>query len=285
MPDDLLSASERLARTADDLGDSFARELAIVKGDLERELRKLLREAEGGSRTAQAIVGRSLALRRQLRDVLTEAGYDDLADIATSRGLDRIVRAVEQLRVVARATRFASQDATRIAALKELARLDLLAQGDEVAIALWRSLVQGLYSQRPVVDILDDLALALDRELPELRTLYDTTVSTFGRQIEQMKNPDADYWVIVGPVDAKMRPFCAARVGKVYTKAAIDRMDNGQGLSVWATFGGWNCRHQPVALSRFSELVDIADTDQRAPEFEAAFEAVKSRLKLTQKAA
>lgn len=283
---DLLSASEALAKAADDLGATFAEELAAVKGDLERELRRLLRDAASGSRTAQTLAGRALALRQQLRDALEAAGYDDLANASTVRGLDRIVRAVEHLRVVAQATRFASQDATRILALKELARLNISAQGEEVSIALWRSLVQGLYSQRSPIDILDDLALALDRELPEIRRLYYTTTSVFGRQVEALKSsgdPDEPY-LFVGPVDAKMRPFCARLVGKVRTREQIDALDNGQLPDVFLTGGGWNCRHSFVAISRFSELAELGE-DERAPEFEAAFAAVRSRLRLTQKAA
>jgi hypothetical protein len=285
MPD-LLSSAEMLAQTADRLGASFARELATVKEDLDRELRRLVREAAEGSRTAQAQAGRAIALRSQVREVLTAAGFDDLAEASTVTGLERMVRAVEQLRVVAQAAAFTSRDATRIAALKELARLNVLAQGDEVAIALWRSLVQGVFSARSAVDILDDLAEALDQELPAVRTLYDTTVSIFGRQIEAMKSTGApdEKFLFAGPVDAKMRPFCARHVGKVRTREAIDGLDNGQIPNVFLTGGGYNCRHTWVAVSRFSPLQDLGE-GERAPEFADAFDDVKARLKLTQRAA
>lgn len=265
----VLGATERQAAVADDLGRSYARELALVKTDLERELRRLLLRAEEGSRTATAVAARALKLRKELREILERAGYDDLADTATVRGLERMAKAVERTRLAAQVTAFTSRDATRIAALKELARLDLLAQGDDVAIAVWRSVVQGLYSQRPVVDILDDLSVVLDRSMGEVGTLYDTTVSVFGRQVEALKSTDDQLYLYAGPIDQKTRPFCLRHAGRVYTRAELDALDNGQTGSTFLTLGGHNCRHHPVALSKFSELAALHGTDQRAPEVAA----------------
>jgi hypothetical protein len=264
----ILSATERQAAVAGDLGRSYATELARVKQDLERELRGLLLRAEQGSRTATAVAARALKLRKELRDMLELAGYDDLAGAATVRGLGRMANAVERTRVAAQVSAFTVRDAARIQALKELARLDLLAQGDDVAIAVWRSVVQGIYSQRPIPDVLDDLSIALDRSFREVGTLYDTSVSNFGRQIEVLKSTGepAERFGYFGPVDAKTRPFCMERVGKVYTRAQIEDMDNGTGMPVMLTGAGWNCRHQWVAVSKFSELNDLHETGERMPE-------------------
>ncbi|MCZ7556817.1 MAG: hypothetical protein M5R41_10500 [Bacteroidia bacterium] len=42
------------------------------------------------------------------------------------------------------------------------------------------------------------------------------------------------------------REFCQALLstGRFYTLAEINAMDNGQGLPVWSSCGGYNCRHQ-----------------------------------------
>lgn len=277
----ILSATERQAAVADDLSSAYAIELARVKQDLERELVRLLAKAREGGRTPVALAARSLKMRRELRDLLAQAGYDDLADASTVRGLERMARAVERTRLAAQVSTFTSRDAARIQALKELARLDLLAQGDEVAIAVWRSVVQGVYSQRPIADVLDDLATVLDKSMSEAGTLYDTSVSIFGRQIELLKStgePD-ELFLFAGPADIKNRPFCREHVGKVYTKAEIDRLDNGQTGSTFLTAGGWGCRHHWVALSKFSELRDLHGTGKRAPEVQAQINAIPPRQK------
>jgi hypothetical protein len=271
MPDDaritgLLSAAEQVAVVADDLGRTFARELQRVQIDLERELRRLLVEAQAGSRTATALAARGLQLRRQLREVLEAAGYDDLATTATSGALERMAKAIERMNVAAQVATFTSRDATRIAALKELARLDLLAVGDEVSIALWRSTVQGLFSQRSPNAILDDLAEVLDKEMYQVRNLYDTTVSIYGRQVEALKKQPDDLFVYAGPVDSRMRAFCRKHVGKVYAWDEFAALENGQLPNPAMTGGGFQCRHQLVAISKFSELRELHGTGERVPE-------------------
>lgn len=283
MPDysPLLTAAEQVAATADGLGRTFARELARVQIDLERELRRLILKAQEGSVTASALAVRALGLRRQIREVLEAAGYDNLAAVSTVRGLDRMVEAMGRLRLAAKVASFTSRDATRIAALKELARLDVLAQGDEVGIALWRSLLQGLYSQRKPNDILDDLATALDRELVSVRTLYDTYTSVFGRQVEAMKAGDdpESLFAYVGPADSKVRPFCKAHLGMIYSRSEIDALDNGQLPNCFLTAGGYQCRHSFVAISKFSELADLHGTGQRIPEIADQLKGVPVRAK------
>jgi len=39
------------------------------------------------------------------------------------------------------------------------------------------------------------------------------------------------------------RPFCQQHLGQVYTRAEIEEMNNGQGLDVMTSLGGYNCVH------------------------------------------
>jgi len=272
----LLTEAERLAAIADAVSGAYATELARVLRDLERQLRVLAQSAIDGSRTALSRAVRAARLRREIQAALRTAGFDHLADTATSGSLDTLVAQLERVRGAAQLLAFTTTDQTRILALKELARMDVVAGGDEIATALWRTLAQGLFSQRPVAQLLDDLAETLDLEESRARTLYDTAVSVFTRQVEAMKSSgEADEpFVYVGPVDGVMRPFCRARVGKVYTRAAIDAMDNKQLPNVFLTGGGFNCRHTWHAVSKFSTLRDLVGTDQRMPEVEAAIAAL-----------
>lgn len=282
--DKILVASNQVAKTADALSATFAKELSRVQRDLERELLKLLTRVEGNSRTAVALAARGLKLRKQIRDVLTAAGYDDLADTATLGALERMSEAMAGLRVAQQVSQFTSADLTRIEALKELARMDVLAQGDEIGIAVWRSVLQGLYSQRNPAEIIEDLADGLDKDFAEVSTLYDTATSVFGRQIEALKSTDEpdELFAYTGPVDAKIRPFCKQHVGKVYSRAEIDKMDNGQLPNVFLTAGGYNCRHQFTAISKFSDLRELHGTDERIPEIADQLKRVQQ---VTQKAA
>lgn len=265
----LLTEAEKLAKVADEIGAGYATELGRVLRDLERELRRLALDALAGSRTALSRAVRAAQMRRQIQEALRAAGYERLAETSTSATLDRYLTQVQQLRLAAKLEAFSSSDLTRILALKELARLDVIGQGDTIALAVWRTVMRGLFTQQDVNDLLDDLADALDVELSEARTLYDTTVNVFGRQVEAMKAQPDDVFAFLGPADVKMRPFCRSRVGKVFTRAEIDSMDNGQLPNVFLTGGGFNCRHQFIAVSQLSELRALVGTDQRMPEVEA----------------
>jgi hypothetical protein len=107
-------------------------------------------------------------------------------------------------------------------------------------------------------------------QLSEARTLYDTQVNVFGRQVEALKSTPEDVYAYMGPADVKLRPFCREHVGKVYTKAQIDALDNGQLPNVFLTGGGYNCRHMFVSVSKFSELRDLLGSGERVPEIEDA---------------
>jgi hypothetical protein len=244
----LITEADKLARIADEMTRQYAVELSRVLRDLERELRTLAIEAKNGSVSALARAVRAGRLRKQILTALEAAGYSRLADTATSFRFDRVL------------------------ALKQLAQMDVLQQGEFIAAAVWRTFTRGLFSQRPLNGILDDLATTLDVEQSEARTLYDTTVNVFGRQVEAVKSTPSDVYAFMGPADVKLRPFCRERVGKVYTRQDIDAMDNGQLPNVFLTGGGYNCRHTFVAVSKLSSLRALVGTDQRVPEIEAALQ-------------
>jgi hypothetical protein len=261
----VLTEAEKLAKVADAIGAAYATELARVLRDLERELRRWC-----STRRRIADGARARGARREAAP-RTADGADGVR--LRRPGRDRDV-------VVARSARRADGPPPRrgqAGGVHDVGPVaDPRAEGNRpagparrrrgVSHALWRTLAQGLYSQRKVVDLLEDLSDAVDVEESRLRTLYDTTVSIFGRQVEAMKSGPDDVFAYVGPVDAKLRPFCRQHVGKVYTRAEIDALDNGQLPNTFLTGGGYNCRHVFQAVSKFSELRDLVGTDTRMPE-------------------
>lgn len=267
----LIKSVNRVAELSDDASRRFARLLAKALRDAEREILRALKDEQ--PRTAIVKTAQANQLRTELRDALRRAGYDDLAEVAYGTPLDRI--ATEMLatrRIAQESARLTAGITVRLEAIRQLSIGDLLDEGDELARALWQSAVRGLFGGRSRDAILEDLVHHLDRSQAHLETLYDTTVSIYGRQVEALQagdDPDATF-LYLGPHDERNRPFCRARVGKVFTRAAINEMNNGQLDNVFLTGGGYNCRHMFTEVSKLSELHDLADTDQRIPELEAA---------------
>jgi hypothetical protein len=264
----LIKAAKKTAAQADDISKRFADELKQVFRDTERKLRPLLKDAADGDRTAIVKAAQANRVRKELREVLKASGYDDLADIATKTPLDTLATQVLRGRLAQESERFAQGVAIRIEGMKALQLGNLLDEGDAVAKALWQATVRGIFGSRDVNSILTDLGQVLDQREPVIRTLYDTSISIYGRQVEALLSDDSEdpVYAYMGPADEKTRDFCLEHVGKVYTREQIDELDNGQLNDVFLTGGGYNCRHQWMEVSRFSELREIVGTDDRVPE-------------------
>jgi hypothetical protein len=267
--DGLIRAVASTAAESDVLGRQFAIELASVLRSLERRLRPLVKDAAEGSRTRIIQAGIANRTRKALEDSLVQSGYSRLAETVYGARLDALVEHVLATRRLAnQAAKLSGAFEQRIQAIKYLHETDLLDEGDTISRLLWQAVTRGVFNAQPVDGILADLYDVVDASESQIRTLYDTSVSIFARQVEALQasaDPDTPF-VYMGPADKKTRPFCREHVGKVYTRAEINELDNGQIDNVFLTCGGFNCRHMLVEVSQFSELADYVGTDRRVPE-------------------
>lgn len=89
-----------------------------------------------------------------------------------------------------------------------------------------------------------------ERGFGNAKTEAYTAVSRFNNLLtfENAAATGTQMFKYFGPVSAITRPFCRAHAGQVFTLEEIERMDNGQGLSVRESCGGYNCRHYWVAV-------------------------------------
>ena len=127
----------------------------------------------------------------------------------------------------------------------------------------------------PKDQAMSNLASALQRGAGTLQTEVRTKISQFGRSVNMIA-ADAvgmDQYLYTGPRDGATRSFCRALVNKVVSKDQMSKLNNGQGLSVRSSGGGYNCRHSwsPVTDSfvKMAGLTkatnkDIADANSGA---------------------
>ena len=262
---DLQRQEERTARLVDELTDRFAVELGDVLKLLVSKIRTLVRQLQkrpdGRIVASQQNLALALALKADLIAALKDAGYADLARSFTTTPLDDLARhLLENAPRIDGVLQIGRLDVDTLVALKRLRLAELLQVGEDIAVTLWRIVVDGVLGLRPVVDLVQDIADALDISERRARQIYDTAVSTYSRQVDQLlSDGDADEkFFYVGPVDIRVRPFCWARVGKVFTRADIDAMDNGQIPNPMLTGGGYNCRQAFRRVSPLDkELLDL----------------------------
>lgn len=92
------------------------------------------------------------------------------------------------------------------------------------------------------------------RALAQAQTEIATTLSGFSSAVNIRKAEDLGLYLFeyAGANDKLTRPFCNHLLEKkppIYTLTEINKMDNGQNLSVKIYGGGWNCRHEWMAIS------------------------------------
>ena len=258
--DHLLSAADRTAHLAETISLRFARELAKVWREAERQLRPLIDAVAGGSPSAVVRLAQAQQARAELQTILRKAGYADLVDAGTSKPFNDIAAQVlSRRKLAAGAAKLAEGIPIRLQALQFIHAQDLLEEGQGISRALAQAVTRGIISGRPSKVIFGDAVGELEYGESQIQTLYDTTVSIYGREVEAIQagnDPDTRF-LYSGPVDKKTRDFCMDHVGKVYTRAEIDALDNGQLDNVFLTGGGYNCRHVWMELSAASELWDL----------------------------
>lgn len=88
------------------------------------------------------------------------------------------------------------------------------------------------------------------RGFSNVQTEARTAIRRFNNllTIENAAVTGTRYFKYFRPVSTVTRPFCRAHAGEVFTLDEIERMNNGQGLSVRESLGGFNCRHYWLAV-------------------------------------
>ena len=101
-------------------------------------------------------------------------------------------------------------------------------------------------------------------EAERLRAETDTAASVLNRIAAAFSATGRDHetFLYSGPIDGRLRPFCAERVGRVFSRKAIDAMDNGQLPNVYLTCGGHQCRHTWLPVPHGPGYEGLVDSGQ-----------------------
>lgn len=268
------AAGDAIAVRSEQLGANFARLLANVLRAADRALRPVLQDAIAGDRTATIRAARGVILRSDIRQALRDAGFDDLARTASEAAVEAMAVEVMKTRTAQGVAKMVKPSQQRIAALAALGEANLLGTAEDITTALVQAVSVWAFTVTDPNRILEVLADVTDTEFSKVQTLFDTQTSIYGRQIEAVATENLgpnQAFLYTGPVDGRTRDWCLDRVGKVYTRAEIERMDNGQLPNPFLTGGGYNCRHSFLAVAS-DELTALVNTGQRAARYAGRIE-------------
>ena len=108
-----------------------------------------------------------------------------------------------------------------------------------------RSALTSLALEVPIEIVASELEERLKRSEGRQLTEVKTRISQYGRSITAAAAAaaDLDHYLYTGPLDGVTRGFCRALIDKVVTSEQMRKLNNGQGLNVMTSCGGYNCRH------------------------------------------
>jgi hypothetical protein len=245
-------------READRIADLAIEDLEKLRSALVARMRQILRQLkvdDKGRLVDRQELGNLSVVRAQVLAALEDAGARQTVSVAeqrvaqAARAAERSLRDLpDEAKPDARATivRALSGRTREIATAFSIAR-------DRVVAAINTGSTSNA-SLEPLIGAISDEA---DIAFHRAEALVETAVISAARAMafESVARANSalpvDLLVLrmVGPRDKKNRPFCRENVGKVFTTEAIMDLDNGQGIPVETTCGGYRCRHGWAAMS------------------------------------
>jgi len=164
----------------------------------------------------------------------------------------------------------ASMNFKDITIIKQLQKIDLatlIGESNDLDLLVQRALVNsialGVNYQDAVDDIVQRSLGDFGEKAGKLPGFAATTMRTalFGlsRAIDKeiYDREDIQNFIYTGPIrDARIRPFCIARVGDVFTREEIEQFSvlNGSGLDGFLSPGGFNCRHRMIPFDALNPI-------------------------------
>tara|TARA_R100000951_G_scaffold99531_1_gene89932 strand:- start:1206 stop:2114 length:909 start_codon:yes stop_codon:yes gene_type:complete len=97
----------------------------------------------------------------------------------------------------------------------------------------------------PEETVVSNLQARMESSTARQLTSIKTRISQYGRSVNSVaaKAAGLDNYLYTGPRDGVTREFCLELVNLVVNSSQLNKLNNGQGLSVITSGGGYNCRH------------------------------------------
>lgn len=237
--------------------EAWARALRIF---LQTHSARILRQLQQRSgKISQLSISAALG---QLEEAMNDAGLKEVFEEASGIYRDQVTRVLEETKLSTGET----PQFSRVFQGQVEQFISLKNQGQTKTILNFVDDIRSIVAEQVLLGITPDFnALAddaADRTVANLKTDFNTEVAAFHRQVtfEALDMIGADFVLYAGNVQENSRPFCRARVGKVFRYSNVKTWDNGQGLPVIPYLGGYNCRHRLVAIRKeLAEQIGISE--------------------------
>lgn len=221
---------------------------------MRKQIKARKRTAEQFNNQSDDVLGDAIRLASgpnpeaiDIEGLLIDAGLDDVLDSMEAAFGEEIDVIGDNFELLTGREVFGPDDIRVIQAISgvELERIAAISTqfGIDIKAEFIRSQLVGA---APNLSNLDDLK---ERFGNRIETEFNTAVASFCRTLTIIKavdefgeNPEFQY---IGPDDEKTREFCQDVLDQpIRTLNEILQLDNEQGLDVFSSGGGFNCRHE-----------------------------------------
>jgi len=196
--------------------------------------------------------------------VIGQSGYGTTSQALLNEGFDSVVDESFNLykRMFNESFTFTDESLDRLGVWKgqSLNRFNKLIAGSNDDVT-------NLFVNATLTDMSDDVFKASIEVLTTTlinQTVTEATTATAGyyrnSNVLLALDNGLDQFIYSGPFGGNIRPFCRDHVGQVKTITEWDEFDNGQLNPVSVYQGGYNCRHDLIAVLDESDAV--SDEDQ-----------------------
>ena len=197
--------------------------------------------------------------REALADFVLQAGFgltiDDFIE-QSDRVAAAALEAIQVLEPTATTASVQAQlDSFRVAAVDAVFQDVIIPDTTKAIREALQGMTLGVSLTASMGRLSDQMQRSEGRQLTELRT----KIASYGRQVTAAVGESAglDLYLYTGPRDGITRQFCKPLINKVVDDKQMAALNNGQGLPVKLSGGGYNCRHSWSPVSQ--GFVDAAN--------------------------
>jgi len=191
--------------------------------------------------------------KENIKALLVESGYYKEVGVLLNDDYAKAVNASHDMykSMYNKSMRFSPESLNSLSITKQLDLNQFNMLGDKAADQLTQGLIEMQYGAVTRQQLVTEM---VGNTVGTLRNQANTQVRTgmqgYFRQSNVKLAEDAgiDKYEYVGPGDDITRDFCNDHIGQVKTLKEWDNLDNGQLGPVSVFGGGYNCRHQLVAV-------------------------------------
>jgi hypothetical protein len=248
----LRNLTAKTDRISDAATRAFQERMDATLKKLNNKIINMLEQYKQDNKTDMVDLRFSLQARAQIEAALIDSGYYEVTDQFLANYGDVLKSVTDRFALFDYKMKVTTPDATVIKNLMGFDADYFNELGRNVTNELYRAIYENTIVPQPFENIVSQVRATIENsDLKRYAYTYaNDTIQRFGRNVGNTIAEKTGWKKVLyqGPEDDVTRDFCREHVNEVMTKDEAMALKNDFGNSAWTDGGGYNCRHQWVAV-------------------------------------